>query len=137
MTNEQEWDFDNLTQQQLATMFGVDRTTVRNWQNAGMPYNPPTGKGQKANYSMGVCFYWRVGHKLGRELDIKLTQLQKIAFAYISGHEDCGFDKGDLKLYQNLMKRAGVSRKDQTLIELGSALQLISQYTNTRINLTF
>jgi len=59
------WDtrYPETSQQGMAALFGVDRTTVRARTLAGMPYRA-SGKGEAGVYVVPVCIAWHVGRKV-------------------------------------------------------------------------
>lgn len=80
-------DFMNLTQTELAEIIGVDRTTIRNWTNKGMPYTPPEGKGQPGSYCGPLCINWWAGHRKAEHSSRKFSDVEKIALGYAIGCE--------------------------------------------------
>jgi len=55
-----------LSQAELAEILGVDRTTIRNYQTAGMPYLP-AGRGRSAEYIAPLSIHWSMGFRLSRQ----------------------------------------------------------------------
>lgn len=55
---------EHFSQTDIAAILGVDRTTVRAWTKAGMPYAEPTTRGKEAEFSLPVALYWSVWLKV-------------------------------------------------------------------------
>jgi hypothetical protein len=65
-----------LNQTEAAALMQVDRTTIRAWTTAGMPYAPPDERGKEGSYRRGVLLYWSIWRGLRDRL--KLADLQPI-----------------------------------------------------------
>jgi hypothetical protein len=49
------------SQNEVAQFMDVDRGTIRNWANGGMPYTD-NGSGKPAEYDASIVFYWWASH---------------------------------------------------------------------------
>ena len=100
-------DFHNLNQGQLATLVGVDRSTVTTWQRAGMPYRRAAENGLAAGYSAGVAIHWKAGHSWAQKSRINLSAGQKVAIGWLFG---CGSPTAaDRDLFAQLVDQAGLN----------------------------
>lgn len=78
-----------VSQQELATIFGVNRTTVRAWTKQGLPCLEGD-KGKPHMYHPGIAMWWRKGRQYAGVLcTSELSALQQIALAraYIEDDE--------------------------------------------------
>ncbi len=74
-----------LNQASAAAMMQVDRTTIRAWTTAGMPYTPPDERGKEGSYRHGVLLYWSMWRALRDRLKLAdLQPLQALAVARAS-----------------------------------------------------
>ncbi len=122
-------DFRNLSQKELATIMGKDRTTIRAWTVAGMPYKKPVQKGMKASFDSAHCVHWCGGHWLAETNGLELRPLEKVAVGWLIGSgcaENGRVSKEDERLYLGIMKRAGIGR-EQALRLLEFARGVITQ----------
>lgn len=70
------------SQTDVANHFGVDRTTVRAWQQKGLPYTD-NGKGKPATFSPSLTAKWRLGMEVGKEYQINTDNpLTALCFGY-------------------------------------------------------
>ena len=104
-------DFLNLSQAEIAGLFGVDRTTIRAWQLVGMPYQRPAAKGAKAGYCAAVCIHWRAGHRLAESRRVDLTAHQKLAVGWLAGFRAAQPSNGDLSCYLAMMNESGLDQE--------------------------
>lgn len=77
-----------VSQQELAVIFGVNRTTVRAWSSQGLPCIEG-GKGKSHMYHPGICMWWRKGRQYAEVYGINdLSASQLIALARTQIGED-------------------------------------------------
>jgi len=89
-----------LTQTEAARIADVDRTTIRAWTQAGMPYKAPSGRGEAGGYAPEIVLHWMHWNEAKRSLpDLEVTAPQAIAL----GHAwSAGFDldTGDRRTFE-------------------------------------
>jgi hypothetical protein len=74
-----------LNQASAAATMQVDRTTIRAWAKAGMPYTPPDERGKEGSYRHGVLLYWSMWRAMRDRLKLAdLRPLQALAVARAS-----------------------------------------------------
>ena len=110
------------TQSEFASVMGVDRGTVKNWQTAGLPYRK-TGRGKAAEYPAPLCVLWGLGYQISRRPRTKdpLRSLRgpldplalQVALTQASGGEAA---MGDLP--DQLEELTGITR-DEFLLRVG------------------
>lgn len=96
-----------VSQQEIAEHFKVNRTTIRAWTKAGLPYLE-ADRGKPAGYHIGHTLWWFTGRKHFEDMECsgKATALETIMFARLLANEESGadadmeskFDKG-LEVY--------------------------------------
>lgn len=109
----QDFEFDRLSQSEIATLMEVDRTTIRSWTQLGMPHRPPDVKGGRGAYSFSACLYWRVGHELIQRRPLRnkeITPLQKVALGWVMGNETTTFRDDDIAAFSSMMAGLGIER---------------------------
>lgn len=87
-----------LNQEAAAALMKVDRTTIRAWTSAGMPFTERSGPGHEAQYSVPVLILWRTWSymkKRGQQPDVSplvalaLAKLTLLADESIAPAELC------------------------------------------------
>ena len=113
------WDFESLSQQQLATILQIDRGTVRRYQGHGMPYTPAQ-KGLAASFCSACSIHWLIGHKWSIDAQVKLTARQKIilSYAHLCSGDD-PFTKADFARLKLILDRAGLWDRTEMLLDMG------------------
>ena len=97
-----EIDFTNgkatTNQQGLALLFNVDRASIRNWQNKGLPYIKAEKKGAENRYIVPVALYWYIGRSVAGKRNIQddLTPIAYVLLGYSS--DQCAL----CRLYQKI-----------------------------------
>ncbi|ENL6114989.1 hypothetical protein AB5O01_000550 [Salmonella enterica] len=96
-----------VSQQEIAEHFGVNRTPIRAWTKAGLPYLE-ADRGKPAGYHIGHVLWWFTGreHFKAMEHSGNVTALETIMFSRLASNERVGedadmeskFDKG-LEVY--------------------------------------
>ena len=77
-------------QNELAYSFGVDRTTITEYQRQGMPYKKG-GRGNENAYDASICLYWVITKNLfskWREEPPRKDALFFVIFSYAGNIED-------------------------------------------------
>ncbi|MEO5625749.1 MAG: hypothetical protein ABIQ70_07065 [Dokdonella sp.] len=78
-----------LNQAAAAALMQVDRTTIRAWTAAGMPYTPPTERGKEASYRTSVLIQWAMWRRLRDELKFtEQSPVRALAIARASMESD-------------------------------------------------
>jgi hypothetical protein len=91
-------------QADLAKMIGVDRTTVRNYTKAGLPF-VPGGRGKQNRYVIPVAINWVSGYQAARENGLPMmSPLELILFGYTTA-----FRNSSLHEYRSAA--AGIAEK--------------------------
>lgn len=95
-----------VSQQEVAEHFKVNRTTIRAWTKAGLPYLD-ADRGKPAGYHIGHTLWWVMGGERFKVIEYSgATALERIMFARMDLNEGTGeeadmeskFDKG-LEVY--------------------------------------
>jgi len=77
-----------LTQTEMAEWFGVDRTTVTQYQRDGMPFIRG-GRGKANLYDAFVCLLWRMGRDQAKKKGLsRLPALTYILSAWLCGERE-------------------------------------------------
>jgi hypothetical protein len=71
----------DVNQTEAARLAGVDRTTIRAWTQAGMPYVPPKGRGNEGMYRTSVVLYWGAWLAKKEKIGVEAKPLQALALA--------------------------------------------------------
>lgn len=79
-----------LTQTEAAALCQVDRTTIRAWQQAGMPYTKPDGPGRTGSYDARILLHWAIWTDLKGKLgtDSKIDPARAIAYVHAAINHD-------------------------------------------------
>ena len=107
-------NFNSLSQAELAKIVGKDRTTIRAWTLAGMPYEKPDKKGSNASFDSGHCLNWLGGHLLAEKRSLTLSPWQKVVVGWVIGIgiERTKMRKDDDQVYLEMMGRAGIRKEE-------------------------
>lgn len=70
---------ETVTQQELAALVGVDRTTIHAKHGRGLRFQP--GGGKTNRYPTTAAFSWWIGHEVARGLKLDLAGAEPIALA--------------------------------------------------------
>jgi len=94
-----------LSQADLATSLKVDRTTIRAWTRAGMPYQPPATQGSNGLYDLGIATLWATWTSCKSDWNLPKTDpLHVLAFAYFNNvHDSLQAVRDGLKLFPHLV----------------------------------
>jgi hypothetical protein len=80
-------------QAELAQMASVDRTTIRKYTQAGMPYRPG-GQGKENRYIIPLCINWIAGYQSARENGLPMmSPLELILFGYTTAFQNASFQE--------------------------------------------
>ena len=91
-------------QADLAQMVGVDRTTVRNYTKAGLPF-VPGGRGKENRYIVPLCIHWIAGYQAARANGLPMMQpLELILFGYSTAFRNAS-------LHEYRSAAAGIAEK--------------------------
>lgn len=77
-----------LTQAEAAELADVDRTTIRAWQLAGMPYTPAESRGGVGRYSSAIVIHWKFWTENRRSLkqpDLPPARALAVSHALMAG----------------------------------------------------
>lgn len=82
-------DFTICNQTRLAEIMGCDRTTIRRYQQLGMPHIPQTGKGREVTYKLPAALNWRFGYEMLKRQN--LTLLSPLETALLGHSVGCAW----------------------------------------------
>lgn len=100
-------DLTNLSQSEVATYMNRDRTTIRQWQQQGMPYKKGK-RGQASRYVMPVVLNWYCGHIYAKKVGLSLSPLETTLLGHAFGMAE--FDPAEWPKYAKLLaKDAGAT----------------------------
>jgi hypothetical protein len=117
-----------LTQAEAAALCQVDRTTIRAWQQAGMPYTQPDGPGKAGSYDARVLLHWALWIDLKGKLgpDAKMDPARAIAYVHAAMGDD-SWEGEDVYASQVHGILRGYFSREQIDRAIGYALALTSK----------
>ena len=96
-------------QSDLAEMIGVDRTTVRHYTQAGMPYEAGT-QGQENRYTVPLCLNWVSGYRAARENGLPMmSPLELLLFGYSTAYRNDASSRAYHAAAAGLAEKAGAT----------------------------
>lgn len=115
-----------IPQYELAAMMSVDRSTITQWQRAGMPYHPES-RGKANLYDWPVCFLWRNGRSFARHRNLpNLGGPVLVVLSFLRSLEDELLDYWQPKAL-DFARRAGAADDDEAQVVINRALSILGR----------
>lgn len=122
-------DLENLNQGQVASLFGVDRATINQWQKIGLPYIAGT-QGKPSRYITPLVVRWHMAREVARDKRWRVAldgTLETVCFGYALDHDEDGSARKLSRVRRDL-ERCGIKASEADFHRtLGYMLAVVHQ----------